>query len=100
MTDAATILSPESNPALFIRTKVFGCESQQAYADLIGVSQASVSRWEQCGRVPGHRQGRIREKAHELSLTWDDRYFFEVPKDQDQSPPIAPATPSAWEDDE
>lgn len=68
------------NPVLHIRRQVFGCETQKAFADLVGTSQASVSRWELWGRIPGHKQPVIKEAAAKSGLPWDDRWFFTAPK--------------------
>ena len=67
------------NPALYIRQQVFGCQTQDAFAQLLGASQAAISRWEKDGRVPGRWQDLVRRKANELRLEWDDRWFFSVP---------------------
>jgi hypothetical protein len=67
------------NPVTYIRQKVFGCETQEAFADILGTTQASVSRWERDERIPGHRQSLVRDKARERGLDWRDEYFFEVP---------------------
>lgn len=68
-----------TNPVTRIRQTIFHCATQEAFAVLLGTTQATVSRWEQWGRIPGHRQSLIRGKAETMSLAWDDRWFFEVP---------------------
>jgi DNA-binding transcriptional regulator YiaG len=62
-----------------IRTKVFRM-SQQAFADLAGVRQPTVSRWE-LGELHPNRESmrRIREAALAGCKPWDDRWFFEEP---------------------
>lgn len=72
------------NPVTYIRQEVFGCKTQEGFAVLLGTTQASVSRWEQSGRVPGHKQPLIKSKAKDLDLTWDDRWFFEAPSSPSQ----------------
>lgn len=67
------------NPVVFIRETVFGCKTQHEFATLLGTTQASVSRWEGAGFVPGRHQHVVRQKAGELNLKWDDRWFFAVP---------------------
>lgn len=66
------------NPVEHIRQNVFGCATQEAFARLLGTTQATVSRWEASGRIPGHKQALVRDKAGELALLWDDRWFFEA----------------------
>lgn len=62
-----------------IRTKVFGV-TQAEFAALAGVTQASVSRWEN-GVAPSLDEMRaIREAAETRGVAWDDRYFFEAPE--------------------
>lgn len=61
-----------------IRTKVFAL-TQAEFAALAGVTQASVSRWEN-GVAPSlDEMRRIRDEAEKRNLEWDDRLFFEVP---------------------
>lgn len=67
------------SPALFIRREVFGCETQDAFAAKIGVTQATVSRWETEGRISRVGQDRIRASAKTLGVIWDDRWFFDAP---------------------
>lgn len=68
-----------ANPVTHIRQQVFGCRTQEGFAVVLGTTQASVSRWERWGRIPGHKQSLVRSKAVELNLPWDDRLFFEAP---------------------
>ena len=63
------------NPVTHIRKEVFGCETQGDFAAILGVTQATVSRWEASGRVPGHKQDLVRECAKARGA-WDDRWFF------------------------
>lgn len=69
----------EKNPVVHIRESVFGCATQDAWAELLGTTQATVSRWETAGRIPGPKQELIREKARRRRIEWDDRWFFAVP---------------------
>jgi transcriptional regulator with XRE-family HTH domain len=62
----------------FIRQKVFGL-TQSEFAEVAGVTQASVSRWEN-GVSPSHREMQaIRESASARGLNWNDKWFFESP---------------------
>lgn len=64
-----------------IRKDVFGL-SQAAFAELAGVSQATVSRWE-TGEFEPNRDDlqRIREAAISAGKDWQDRWFFEAPSE-------------------
>lgn len=63
----------------YIRTKVFGV-NQTDFAELAGVDQTAVSRWERGWRAPTHAsQIRIRQAASERRLQWSDSWFYEVP---------------------
>ena len=77
------------NPVTHIRETVFGCKTQGEFALILGTSQATVSRWEEAQRVPGHRQAEIREKALERGA-WDDRWFFTAPEPSAPEPSEAP----------
>lgn len=68
-------------PGEFIRTNIFKVETQKAFADLIGCTQAEISRFENEERPISTRvQKLIREKAAELGIPWDNNWFFEVPQ--------------------
>lgn len=67
-------------PVEHIRTKVFGI-SQTAFAELAGVSQPTVSRWEQGTLEPGRDElERIRDEARRRKLPWKDSLLFDVPE--------------------
>jgi transcriptional regulator with XRE-family HTH domain len=60
-----------------IRRVVFGV-TQAAMAEIAGVQQSTVSRWEKGLRAPTQRQlQRIRNEAIRRGLPWDDRWFFD-----------------------
>ena len=66
-------------PLLYIRTHIFRT-SQEAMADIAGVSQATVSRWEAGHFEPnGKRMERIRGEALKRKIKWNDAWFFEAP---------------------
>ena len=55
--------------------------SQGGLADLTGVTQATVSRWETGELSPGLDElTRIRDEAQRLGAEWDDSLFFETPQ--------------------
>lgn len=67
-------------PARFIREHIFRIEKQAIFGELLGYSQASISRFES-GEVPltTRAQQRIRALAKVRSIDWDNNWFFEVP---------------------
>lgn len=64
-----------------IRNHVFKL-NQAAFAKIAGVTQATVSRWEN-GEFPPNRDNmeRIRQAALADGKPWDDSWFFEVPSE-------------------
>lgn len=66
------------NQMLRIRRNVFRV-TQIEMAQIAGVKQPTISRWERGLREPdlSHLQ-RIRAEAHRRKLRWDDRWFFTV----------------------
>lgn len=66
-------------PIAHIRSQVFKL-SQAAFAEVAGVKQPTVSRWER-GEFEPNRDDleRIRRAALDRGLPWDDSWFFEVP---------------------
>jgi transcriptional regulator with XRE-family HTH domain len=66
-------------PVEHIRKSVFGL-SQEAFAEVAGVSQPTVSRWETGEFEPNRDElPRIRDAARGRGIEWDDRWFFEAP---------------------
>lgn len=62
-----------------IRIQIFGM-TQSEFAALIGVGQATVSRWEN-GFSPSLDEMKvIREAAYARNVTWSDSLFFEHPE--------------------
>lgn len=76
------------NAVKHIRERVFKL-TQAPFAALAGVSQPTVSRWEEAdcqGSEPTREQmARIRAAAIKRGIEWDDRWFFEVPADSEQA---------------
>lgn len=69
-----------------IRREVFKV-TQAEFAAIAGVTQATVSRWEN-GIAPSlDEMQAIRMAAMERQIDWDDRWFFE--------PPLIPEGPAA-----
>jgi predicted transcriptional regulator len=67
-----------------IRRKVLGL-TQKGLADVAGVSQATVSRWEHGTLEPNRDEmDLIRRKAIEEGKDWDDSWFFVTPTEADQ----------------
>jgi transcriptional regulator with XRE-family HTH domain len=70
------------NALRYIRKHVFQV-TQAEFADLAGVGQASVSRWEN-GVAPSlDEMQAIRQAAAARNIAWNDRLFFEIPPDDD-----------------
>lgn len=85
----------KTRPIEHIRRAVFDV-SQTAFAEIAGTTQPSVSRWEQGLQEPDRiEMDRIRQAAHKRGLNWDDRWFFEVPRQKGSARRIAPKTPAA-----
>lgn len=75
------------NALKHIRLNVFGVK-QQEFADIAGVPQSQVSRWENGKAAPTlEEMNRIREEAakrrgeRRLKSRWDDRLFFAEPQE-------------------
>lgn len=66
-------------PALYIRTRVFGFQTQREFADALGYEQATVSRWENGLGFSSESMRRIRELARSRGVAWDNNWFFEAP---------------------
>lgn len=64
------------NPLLHIRRDIFSL-TQAEMADMAGVRQATVSRWERGLMSPTlKRLSRIRREAQRRKLPWDDNWLF------------------------
>ncbi len=67
----------QPNPMIRIREQVFRV-NQIAMAEIAGVAQSTVSRWENGEAVPDLAAlRRIREEAARRGLMWHDSFFFE-----------------------
>ena len=60
-----------------IRKEVFRCD-QTPFGAIAGVSQGTVSRWENGASEPNRSQmKRIRKAAYDGNLLWNDAWFFD-----------------------
>lgn len=67
-------------PVEHIRRNVFRL-TQAAFAEIAGVTQATVSRWENGEFEPNLDDlERIRGAAKETGRPWDDSWFFDAPE--------------------
>jgi DNA-binding transcriptional regulator YiaG len=73
------------NAVEYIRTRVFKL-TQAPFAEIAGVSQPTVSRWEEDGFVrsePTREQmNLIRSEAIRRGLPWSDSWFFQTFPDE------------------
>lgn len=70
------------NTILHIRKQVLKL-TQSGIADLCGTNQATVSRWEKDELYPDLAQmNAIRDEVRRRRLKWDDRWFFEAPREK------------------
>lgn len=71
------------NAIRYIRKNVFGV-TQQEFAEIAGVQQSSVSRWETGGAPTLEEMTRIREAANsrKLKRKWRDDLFFTAPTEE------------------
>lgn len=68
------------HPMKHIRENVLQL-TQAAMANVTGVKQATVSRWESGELDPGREElARIRDEARDRGIAWDDSWFFSVPE--------------------
>lgn len=65
------------NAIRYIRKEIFEA-TQVEFAALIGVTQASVSRWERDVSPSLDDMRKIRLAAAERGIDWDDRWFFQT----------------------
>jgi transcriptional regulator with XRE-family HTH domain len=78
------------NAITHVRTSVLRM-TQAAFAEVAGVKQATVSRWESGEFDPGlDHLSRIRQAVLDRGQPWDDSWFFEVP-----APAVQPADAAA-----
>ena len=67
-------------PIKRIRVEVFRLK-QTEFAEAIGVTQPTVSRWESGALHPSMNDlAKIRDLAKARSVLWNDSWFFEAPK--------------------
>jgi hypothetical protein len=74
-------MSETVTPARYIRECVFCVPTQWQFAEMLGYAQATVSRMETGEIQLGPKaQRRIRDLAKQRRVSWNDSWFFEVPK--------------------
>ncbi len=66
-------------PMRFIREHIFLMSTQSEFARLLGYRQATISRFENGMAISSGAQGRIRAKAKEMNIPWDNNWFFDIP---------------------
>lgn len=72
------------HPIERIRREVFEM-TQASFAEVAGVTQATVSRWERGEFEPSRDElSRIRDEARRKRLKWRDAWFFERPPEAAQ----------------
>lgn len=76
-------MSRLSTPFRYIRENVFRVGTQADFADMLGYTQAQVSRLERGERrISRDAQDRIRGLASQKKIPWNDSWFFEVPNEE------------------
>jgi len=70
-----------STPARFIRKRIFCVRTQSQFAELLGYTQETISKFETGSeRLSAEAQERIRNLAQAKKIAWDNNWFFEIPK--------------------
>lgn len=69
-------------PIEHIRKSVFRL-TQREFAEVVGVAQPTVSRWERGVPIASGEMSSIRSEAFARGIAWDDKWFFEVPGFED-----------------
>lgn len=74
------------NPLQHIRKSILDL-TQAEMAEIAGVRQATVSRWEHGELEPSRDElDRIRTEALKRGVEWDDKWFFEASPSSPKSP--------------
>lgn len=77
-------MSETPSPAKFIRTKIFDIPSQAAFAELLGLTQSAIARWETGARgISAKHKDAILALATKRGVDFQYSYFFEVPESED-----------------
>lgn len=74
-------IDEQPTPMRFLRETLLGVPNQYIFADMVGVKQATVSRWETGEFRPSAPvMKRIEAIADKRGITLDYKWFFEVPR--------------------
>ena len=71
------------SPAKHIRKLILRM-TQEQLGNALSAAQSTVAYWDKTGRFPSCKQAVIRQLAKEKGIDWDDRWFFEPPRDPDK----------------
>lgn len=78
-------MADTQNVVVTIRKRVFNL-SQAAFAEALGVTQATVSRWEAAGQFPDFdRAEQVRLEAERRGQTIPHEWFFTPPADEPEA---------------
>lgn len=79
-------------PMLHVRKNVLAL-SQVEFAEVAKATQGTVSKWESGELAPDRDQlALIRKEIRRRRIEWDDRWFFEVPKNAPGATELPKAT--------
>lgn len=67
-------LPPMDNPVTYIRRHVFKCETQREFAEILGTTQVTISRWEKWRRVPYNKWDMVLQAARDRNIKWKRKW--------------------------